>query len=218
MHFQIEEIVLQSFNSLYQEQLLTYRGLYRGETALCFSCFHRETVQHLWEKRRELSDKVLMLGLAQWVILCLDGEIYCPPWRVTADSSKKMIQVANLTLSDGDIAKRILDSGLSCGVVDFKTNILLCASQEIIKTSGRDAFAIQGKDLNDLWDKQILADLNRDLQQQGKLTDARYTAKSWVHKEGIWQTEEHGFRAHTIEVVKFLGRWCRLTYGVQIDN
>ncbi|MBD1864203.1 MULTISPECIES: hypothetical protein [Trichocoleus] len=121
-------------------------------------------------------------------------------------------------MSDGDIAKRILDSGVSCGVVDFKTNILLCASQEVIKTSGRKAFSIQGKDLNDLWDKQILADLNRDLQQQGKLTDACYTAKSWANKEGTWQTEEHRFRAQTIEVVKFLGRWCRLTYGIEISD
>lgn len=214
----LEEIALQPFTSLCRGPVSIYRGVYRKEMALCFSCFHKDSVKFLWQRRTDIADKVLMFGIAKWVILCLDGKAFYPPWQAETYSSKTMLQIANPTVSDGDIAKRILDSGLSCGVVDFNSNILLCASQEIAATIGRDAFAIQGRNLNDLWDQKILTDLNRDLKQQGKLEDFRYTAKSWVRKDGIWQTEEHEFCARSVEIVKFLGRWCRLTYGIEIAD
>lgn len=219
MTTKLEEIVLQSITSLCPGSVTAYRGLYGDEVALCFSCFHKDSIEFLWRQRREISNKAVALGLAKWVILCLEGEIFYPPWRaITYSSVNNMIYQSQLALTDEEITKRILDSGLSCGLVDFNTNTLLCASQEIAATIGRDVIAIQGKNLDDLWDRQTLADLSRELKQQGKLEDFRYKAKKWVQKDGLWQTEEHNFRAQSIEVVKFLGRWCRLTYGIEVDD
>jgi hypothetical protein len=223
LHQEFEELILHRFApfkpyGFSKDLLQIYRAYYRDEIAACFSCGRKGSVEWLWSRRREISDTAQRLGI-KWIILCLGGKVFYPPWRATTYSSiKSMIHQPQLTLSDGDIAKRILDSGLSCGVVDINANILLCASQEIATTSGQDAFAIQGKSLDDLWDKQVLADLNRELKQQGRLEDVYYRARSWVQKDGIWQTEERNFHAQSIEVVKFLGRWCRLTYGIEISD
>lgn len=120
--------------------------------------------------------------------------------------------------SDGDLAKYVLDSGLSAGIADMQTNLLLLASQQIQTTSGRDAFFMQtqGKDLNSLWNPQDLEDLNREISQRGVLVDHVYRAYNWTQEEGLWRRVEHQFKARRFEAISYLGRTCRLSFGVEI--
>ncbi|MEP0872442.1 hypothetical protein NDA01_21740 [Trichocoleus desertorum AS-A10] len=198
-----------------------YQEFWQGTIALFIDCQSQKVVSSLWKQKQLLDEAAIRLGIGKKIVIMLNGRVCGPPWNPTLPGQTTIMiypsQISG-TQQNGDVAKRILDSGLSAGIVDIETNVLLLGSQQIASTSGRDSFYMltSGKDLNSLWEPQVLDELNRDLRQRGKIDNPEYEAYTWVEENGLWKRAKKLFHAVSFEALPFLDRWCRVSYGVEI--
>lgn len=198
-----------------------YREIDDDATAiLVVNTCERKEANDLWRNRKILAGAAVRLNLAQKTLIKYQGKLFRPPFDVHVEYGVQIVQSPILSESetDGDLAKRILDCGVSAALVDFLTNRLIASSKQIVSSSGRDWFFMvtEGQDMNAMWAPSALYDLNRDLRQEGRLTDYVYSAYTWVQEGGIWIRAERQFKADLFEVVPFYSRACRLSMGVEI--
>ena len=172
----------------------------------------------LWENRGKLVASAEACGYTGFLFILLQGEHYSAPLELNAIKGVNMI-LPQQNGTSVDLARRILDSDKSCAIVDVNTNRLRLASDQIHLTSGRDVFWMeQNTDMDKMWNPSVLEDLNRDLRQQGSLSDFTYEAYSWEFDldENIWRRRTRKFHAQKFELTTYRGRLARVSWGVSV--
>ena len=171
---------------------------------------------------KELCDYVVnRLGFFRWIaIMVTDGGKqchYCAPWHtiIRANIMEDLTLFVDQSSRDGDLAKELLDSHFSGAIVTCDDNIVLLASPEIIRTANQKQDEIIGKSLSPLWadHQDTLNDLHRNLKQNLLLSDYQYVSGTRAANNEVVSRR---FCAREIRLVRFMGRICRMTLGVEI--
>lgn len=189
------------------------------ELSIVLDCVSEADARRAWLFRQQISDILRKILTGEWLIVRVKGVDFFPPWKITTGCSLMLSEfLIKSNDSSGKLAARLLDSSLSGAIVDIETSKLLLASESIVNTNGKEACMVIGQSLAPLWEghEQDLAEIHQGLKQQGYLENHRYYANTWVLRNGVFQTESRLFHARRIEAVCFLGRLCRLTFGVEI--
>lgn len=161
------------------------------------------------------------LGFFRWIaIMVTDGGkqcYYCAPWHtiIRANLMEDLTLFVDQSSRDGDLAKELLDSNFSGAIVTCDDNIVLLASPEIIRTANQKQDEIIGKSLSPLWadHQDTLNDLHRDLKRNLILSDYQYVSGT---RDDNNEVISRRFSAREIRLVRFMGRICRMTLGVEI--
>lgn len=211
------------------------RFFYKSKLAIRIPCIDQDAALNLFKFRREISEIVLNSGFGEWIFLSV-GTVHYPVWKARKMVNSTDLQIHESSWTDGDLAKSILDSPYSAAIVNLQTNQLVTASKHIEKTNGmpqlklltRRPFeyidlhgnlriGIEG-DQNATWEAnfQELFDLNRDLQQQGRLENRSYRSANWEQRDGMWYVVPRKFRARSVQLVNFMDQLCRLTHDVEV--
>lgn len=192
--------------------------IWENKLAITAEAFFEPIASGLWKNRGKLVASAEACGYTGFLFILLEGEHYAAPLELNAIRGVKMI-LPQQNGTSVDLALRVLDSNKSCAIVDVVTNRLRLVSDHIHLTSGRDVFWMeQNTDMNGMWNPSALDSLNRDLRQQGSLTDFVYEAYSWEFdiEEGLWVRKSHTFHAEKFELTTFRGRLARVSLGVSI--